>query len=121
MMTARGRRSVGRRNRKLASFGSGLGLALALLLTARLVQVHVVRPEGSPVFGLIYSAILLAPFVASITALMKGAGRSQLNVWGISGLIASFLAVSSVSLVVLPLLIPAGLLIAAAATGDADR
>ena len=122
MMASRERDSVSRRSRRLAAVGSYLGLGIALVLTALLIRVHVVEgTHGSPAFGLIYSAILLAPFIVSYAALMKGGARLQVNSWGVSGLAALLVAVVSVSFVALPLLIPAVLLIAAAVTGDPDR
>ncbi|HEX2267192.1 MAG TPA: hypothetical protein VHI97_03180, partial [Actinomycetota bacterium] len=108
MMAAREKRSVSRPSRWLAAVGSFLGLAMALVLTVLLIRVSIIeRTGGSPAFGLIYSAMLLTPFVLSITALFKGSVHSQATVWGLAGSAASLLAVFSVSLVALPLLIPA--------------
>ncbi len=68
----------------------------------------------------VYPAILIAPFVASLMIFIRG-GRRQVAVWGISGVVASVLATFSPGLVAAPLIIPAGLLLAAAATGAADQ
>ena len=115
MMKAVGTKRVSRRSRRLAAIGSVLGLAISLALTLRLMQVHVLRPGGTPIFGLLYSSMLLAPFVASIAALKKSSGRLQTNVWGVSGMVSLALAFTSLAGVTLPLLIPSGFLLAAAA------
>ncbi len=115
MMNAVGTTRVGRRRRRLAAVGAVLGLAISLALTLRLIQVHFLRPDGTPLFALLYSSMLLAPFVASIAALKRSSGRLQTNVWGVSGMVSLALAFTSLAGATLPLLIPSGFLVAAAA------
>ena len=117
MMTIVGSERRNRRSRRVAAVGSVLGLAYRLWLTARLVQWNLAEPGGrSLLFPITYGAILLAPFVASIAAL-ETTGRAQVKFWAISGVIASVLATFSPGLVAGPLVVPAGFLLVAAATG----
>lgn len=98
--------------RSLARFGGVLGLAIALVLTARLIQVQI-RPGGAGLgFALAYGGILLVPFVGSLAALISE-GRRRAGVWMVAGVLAILLSFTSVAGATLPLLVPAILLIAA--------
>jgi hypothetical protein len=98
--------------RSLAGAGGWGGLAIALVLTVRLIQVQT-RPDGAGLgFALIYGGLLLAPFIVSLGALARGSRRSEI-VWKIAGAAAFLLSLTSLAGATLPLLFPAALLVAA--------
>lgn len=107
--------------RSLARFGGLLGLAIALALAARLIQVQVQPGRAGLAFALAYGVILLAPFAVSLAALVHE-GRRRAGVWMVAGVVATILSFTSLAGATLPLLVPAALLIAAgwrAASQDA--
>jgi hypothetical protein len=105
---------VGRRwsASSLARAGGLAGLAIALVLTARLIHVQT-RPDRAGLgLALIYGGLLLVPFVVSLAALARGSRRSAI-VWTIAGAVAFLLSFTSLAGATLPLIVPAVLLIGA--------
>jgi hypothetical protein len=104
------------RGKILALAGAAFGLMFAFVLTIRLFQVTF-RWRDSIVFPLVYGAILLAPFVASLVAVRMQSFLWQRWIWGLTGGFSILYVLMSLAGVGAPFVVSAGLLLAAAVAG----
>ncbi len=100
-----------RGERRWGEFGAFLGVAMALALSARLIQVQTSPGRGGLPFALVYAALLMAPFAFSLAAIRRRWQRTR-AVLLVSGFVA--IVVGFASLVTWLLFLPAMLLILAA-------